>query len=279
VRIAKVYNNNVVAVLDDGAEVILVGRGLGYRKRRGEEVDEAAIEKRFHLAETAAGAGARGILVDLPYEVITLTSAIAEHLARTEGIGLSGPVEIGLADHLAAAIARLEQGIPLYNNLLWETKATYPGEFAVALRVLDVVRQQTGHVLPLDEAGFVTMHLVNAGLTGDMAETLIVVRALQDVLAIVQDELELAVRQDSPHYVRFLTHLKFVLQRLTAKAQLSGQHEELFEAQRRSDPVAYRCARRVADYVGGKFEVEVSEEEQLYLMIHVARLRDREQVG
>jgi transcriptional antiterminator len=111
------------------------------------------------------------------------------------------------------------------------------------------------------------MHLVNAGLTGDMAETLIVVRALQGVLAIVQEDLGIAVRHDSPHYVRFLTHLKSVLQRLTAKAQLSGQHEELFEARRRSDPVAYDCARLVAGYVGEEFEVDLSEEEQLYLMM------------
>ena len=44
-------------------------------------------------------------------------------------------------------------------------------------------------------------------------------------------------------------------------------------------PVAYRCSRQVADDVGGEFEVELSEEEQRYLMMHVARLRDREHVG
>jgi hypothetical protein len=34
----------------------------------------------------------------------------------------------------------------------------------------------------------------------------------------------------------------------------------------------------VADHVGDKFEVELYEEEQLYLM-HVARLRERGHVG
>lgn len=276
-RVAKVYNNNVVAVLADGEEVILVGRGLGYQKKRGDPVDESVVSKRFHLAATPGGAGARGILVDLPYEVIELTSTITAYLQREHQLVLPPAVEIGLADHLAAALSRLDQGIPLVNNVLWETRAAYPGEFTVALGVLDLVRRESGRILPLDEAGFVTMHLVNAGLTGDMAETLLLARALNDVLAIVQEDLPVMVRVDSPHYARFLTHVKFVLQRLTERSQLSGEHAALFEEQRRSDPAAYRTAQRIAAYLEGRFDVDLSEEEQLYLMIDLSRLRTREQ--
>jgi beta-glucoside operon transcriptional antiterminator len=276
VRVQKVYNNNVVAVVTDGEEVVLVGRGIGFQKKPGDPVDESRVSKRFHLAPTPAGAGARSILVDLPLDVITLTGKISAFLAREHGLVLPSPVEIGLADHLAAALGRLDQGVPLFNNLLWETRASYPGEFAVALGVLELVRQETGQVLPLDEAGFITMHLVNAGLTGDMAETLLLARALDEVLAIVAQDLPVPVRPDSPHYARFLTHVKFVLQRLAERTQLSGQHAVLFEEQRRQDPAAYRCALRVTAYLEQRFDVDLSEEEQLYLMIHLSRLRARE---
>jgi beta-glucoside operon transcriptional antiterminator len=276
VKITRIYNNNVVAALDHGQEVILVGRGLGFGQQRGGLVDECCVEKRFHLAQTATGAGARGILVDLPYEVITLTAQVTRHLERQHGIVLPAPVEIGLADHLAAAFARLDEGIALPNALLWETKASYRQEFAIALEILELIRRESGRRLPLDEAGFIAMHLVNAGLTGDMADTLLLMRALHEVLDIVHHELGVPVANDSPHYVRFLTHLKFVLQRLVDGTQLHGEYQAMFEAQRAADPSAFAATQRISAHLAARFEVEVSKEEQLYLMLHLGRLRAAE---
>jgi beta-glucoside operon transcriptional antiterminator len=271
--LAAVFSNNVVGVIDQGKEVVLIGRGIGFGKRRGDAIDPARIERRYHLADDDASRGVRSLLVDLPYEVVTLTAKIADYLAQQHGIKLSPAVEIGLADHLSAAITRLEQGVPLYNNLLWETKAAYRSEFKIALGVLEVVRTEAGIDLPLDEAGFITMHLVNAGVMGDMAETVILVRALHDILAIVREDMPGKVTPDSPYYVRFLTHLKFVLQRLTEQTQLSGHHPELLKAQLQADPVAYECSQRITSYLATTTKVELSEEEQLYLMIHLSRLK------
>ncbi len=272
VIIAQVYNNNVVAVRDDGREVILIGRGIGFQKKRGDSVEPEQVEKRFHLAADDSAASIRGILVDVPYEIVLLTSKVTDYLRRTHGIILTDAVEIGLADHLDAAIKRLQSGIDLYNDLIWETKATYRHEFQVALEVLDLVRKE-GYALPLDEAGFITMHLVSAGIGGDMNQRLIMARALRDVLAIVQHEFPTVVDAESSHYLRFLTHVKFVLQRLTERAQLSGQHTELFDSQRASDPTSYACAQQIGKYLEGKFDITLSDEELLYLMVHLNRLK------
>ena len=105
--IAQVYNNNVVAVHDEGREVILIGRGLGFQKKRGDAVRPEQVEKRFNLAADDSAASIRGILVDVPYEIVLLTSKVTDYLRRTHGITLTDAVEIGLADHLDAAIKRL----------------------------------------------------------------------------------------------------------------------------------------------------------------------------
>jgi len=270
--IAKVYNNNVVAVTDDRREVILIGRGIGFQKKRGDSVDPEQIEKRFHLTAEASAAGIRGILVDVPYQIIVLTGNVTDYLQRVHGITLTDAVEIGLADHLDAAIKRLQSGINLYNDLIWETKATYRHEFRVALGVLDLLRKE-GYALPLDEAGFIAMHLVNAGIGGDMNERLVMARALREVLAIVQREIPNVVDVDSSHFLRFLTHVKFVLQRMTERTLLSGQHGHLFATQRTSDPTSYACTQEIGEYLSDKFGIALSDEEQLYLMVHLARLR------
>lgn len=45
-RIEKVYNNNVVlAKGDEGEEIIVMGRGLGFQKKSGDEIDTSLVEK------------------------------------------------------------------------------------------------------------------------------------------------------------------------------------------------------------------------------------------
>jgi len=138
------------------------------------------------------------------------------------------------------------------------------------------VEELSGTRLPLDEAGFITMHLVNAGLTGGMATTLKTAEALRGAMAIVRESLPGALSEDSIHYARFLTHLKFVIQRISDHAQLTGGHEELYQMLLRSDPESFATAERIAEYLARTYQVQLSQEEVLYLVIHVARLRHAE---
>lgn len=49
-KIAKILNNNVVVVLDEhGREQVVMGRGLAFQKRVGEELDKQRVEKVFAL--------------------------------------------------------------------------------------------------------------------------------------------------------------------------------------------------------------------------------------
>ena len=51
-KIDKVYNNNVgLAKGDDGEEFIVMGRGLGFQKKPGDEIDTALVEKMFVMQD------------------------------------------------------------------------------------------------------------------------------------------------------------------------------------------------------------------------------------
>ena len=274
-RINRVYNNNLVLATDRGREVILVGRGLGFGRRKGDLIKPGEVHKRFELAGDVRGQGARGILIDLPLDVIELTAKVTDHLDTAHGVRLSDAAEIGLADHLHAAITRQTKGITLYNDLIWETKSSYRREFAIALEILDLLRRE-GHPLPLDEAGFITMHLVSAGVAGDMAERLKMATALREVVAIVERTIPSIVDTDSNHYLRFLTHLKFAIQRINDGKMLTGRLGHMFEEHRNSDPQGYACVLEIGDHLTEKFQIALTEEEQLYLLVHLARLRGRD---
>lgn len=279
-KVNRVFNNNSVgAKLTDGREAVLVGPGIGFNKRRGDDVDPAQVEKRFILEPSDAGNGMRAVLISLPYPVVELTARIAERLDERHELRLTPAVEIALADHLASALKRVEDQNTLFNDLLFETKATYREEFQLALEVLDWVEELSGQRLPLDEAGFITLHLVNAGLSGNMVETQRTAAAVRGVMEIVRDWMPTTVAFDADHTERFLTHLKFVVRRISLGGQLAGGHEDLFVMLSRTEPESRECAQRIAAYLHQTLDAQLSREEVLYLMIHLSRLRSAGRSG
>lgn len=271
--IKQIYNNNIVLAVDPtGEEVIITGAGVGYLTGRGKPVDESRIERVFQMTGLVRS-GAFRVLLELPYPVLQATMQVATHLRTRHRITLTPAVEVALADHLAQALSRIEQGLPIYNSMLWETKMTYPAEFAIALEVLDVIHDELGIRLPLDEAGFVTLHLVNAGLVGDPGQALTLGKALHDIIEIVQAELGLAIEGSTAAGTRFLTHVKFVIQRLTRHQTYGGSFAQMFEALRTEHPQTYACAVRIGAYLRESFSTSVTEEEQMYLMFHLIRLQ------
>ncbi|MGF7430844.1 CAT RNA binding domain-containing protein [Thermoanaerobacterium thermosaccharolyticum] len=48
--IEKIFNNNAIVAKDsDNRELVVMGRGIGFKKSVGEKVDETLIEKTFIL--------------------------------------------------------------------------------------------------------------------------------------------------------------------------------------------------------------------------------------
>lgn len=270
--ITKIFNNNIVsAVGEDGEDVILVGAGVGYLASKGHVADESRIEREFHLTGALRG-GAYRILVELPYDIITAVSAASQDLAQRHGVVLTAGVEVALADHISQAVTRARTGTSIYNSMLWETKMTYPREFAMALEVLDVIRRELGTKLPLDEAGFVALHLAHSGLLDTPESGLALGATLHDIIELVETELGVSLDQSSPTITRFLTHVKFVVQRVTRSQTYSGEFDDFFAALKKEREHLYLTAVHIGDYLADRYGASLSEEEHMYLVLHLYRL-------
>lgn len=277
--IKKIFNNNIVLAVDaDGEEVVVTGAGVGYLTGRGQEVDEARIERTYRLTGLTR-TGAFRVLLEIPFPILRTVTRSAELLRTVHGVTLTPAAEVALADHLAQAIARLSTGQGIYNPMLWETKATYPHEFAMALEMLEVVHQELGTRLPLDEAAFITLHLANSGVVGDPREALTLGAALHEVVAITEEALGFELDPGSPVTGRFLTHVKFVIQRVTQHQSYGGTFETMLHALKAERTVAFAAAVRIGEFLRSRFGTHLSEDEHLYLMLHLCRLQDEVAVG
>lgn len=96
--IQKVINNNVVSTFDtNNREVILMGKGIGFRKKAGDELDKNKIEKIFTLDQRATSPFVQEIMAIIQefYEVSLDSETpayqrFATHLEYMESEILSG---------------------------------------------------------------------------------------------------------------------------------------------------------------------------------------------
>jgi transcriptional antiterminator, bglG len=271
-QIIKVINNNVISSEDDkGKEIVVMGKGIGFGKKAGEEIDETKIEKVFSLPDESTSQFMQ-VVKDMPYEYIRTAELVIAYARETLGYHLSKNIYVTLTDHLGYAIERKRQGIVVANELSWEMKKFYNAEFQVGLKALDIVKQELDVELPEDEAGFIAMHLVNAQMGGQMNQSRNMPAMIKDILNIVRYTFQVELDEKSLSYERFVTHLRFFVQRVISREDSERNDEEFDQLITDRFPHSYECAQKIKSYMKKKLDYEVSDVEISYLAVHIHRV-------
>lgn len=276
-KIKKILNNNAALVIDDkGNEIVYTGCGLCFQKKSGDEIDESKIEKTFVMEKQ--NEQFKQLVSEMPYEQIQVADEIIKYASDTLGKRLCNNIYITLTDHLGYAIERAQTGTVLRNKLLWEIKNFYKVEYSIGRHALSMIESKLGVTLPDDEAGFFALHIVNAELDGNMHHTLETSEVISDIVSIVKFTFNTELNEDTLSYERFITHLKYFLQRAEKQEYYPADNVEMFEMMTKKFPEAYKCALRIKSYMESKFEDEITDEEMLYLTMHISRITDRKVV-
>lgn len=271
-KISRIINNNVVSSIDErGKEVVIMGKGIGFHKKAGEAVEEAAIEKIFHLPSENMSQF-EALLEDMPYEHIRIAKDIIVYARKELDRHLNKNVYITLTDHVSYAIERHRQNIHFQNALLWEIKKYYQKEFQVGLQAVEMIKEQLGIELPEDEAGFIALHFVNAEIDGDMQQSIGMPGMIKDIMSIIKYHFGIEIDESTLAYERFITHLKFFVQRAVRGQCYEADDLDFNESIKEKCRKEYKCACKIQDYMESKCGYQVSEEELIYLTVHINRV-------
>lgn len=273
-KVHKVLNNNVLVSLDEaGQERVLMGRGLGFQAKRGDLVDAALVEKTFILDRGEQSEHVQSLLQETPYEVVRAATDAAALAEKELGRSLGRTFTIAVIDHLQYLLERMDQGLSIPTAPIEELKVIYPNEFAAATKMTAFLGETLTRVFPEEERVFLTMHVLNATRDEPSGTTTTLFRRLHAVTGIVEKGINQALPTDSPDYDRFILHMKFLLQRLAGGTLLHGRDSTLFDVASNSYPESYALSLQVRDYLQEDSQQELTDEEVLYLIVHVERLR------
>lgn len=273
-RVTKVFNNNVLLATDDaGAEVVLMGKGLGFQVRAGDPVRTADVERTFVAGGGTTPERIVALLEEIPAEDIDLTQRIVAEAREQLGPHITGHVVVPLADHISFALRRAREDVQITYPLQWEVLHLYPKEVAFARHALEVVRSATGVELPALEAVPLALHFVNAQFgAGELSRTVEMTEVFGAVLGILRTRLGVELDEESIDVARFITHLRYLFvrqQQGTAPPDMQGV---LLEAVRSQHPSAVEAAVAIQGLLRERYDWTVTGDEVLYLALHVARL-------
>ncbi|WP_297285788.1 BglG family transcription antiterminator LicT [uncultured Brachyspira sp.] len=281
-KIGKILNNNVAVIFEEDGktEKIVMGRGIAFSKKIGDTIDEEKIDKTFLLENSDNNNKLQQLLKDIPIEYFNVSEEIIEYAKTKAERSLNDFLYITLMDHIYMAIVRTKDGVNIKNMMLWDIKKFYKDEYSIGLKALDIIEKYFNIKLPEDEAGFIALHIVNAQTNSDfncIDEIEDITKLIQKIVMIVEKHFDIKFNEDSVYYNRFLTHLKFFALRLFQKNIYNGKEDEdLLAIVKLKYKEAYECTLKIAEYISLSHSYDISDEEKLYLTIHIEKAKRKE---
>ncbi|HEM2740395.1 BglG family transcription antiterminator LicT [Streptococcus suis] len=274
-QIDKVYNNNVVQAIDDqGSELIVMGKGLGFQKKAGEQVDVSKIEKTFVLQNAHQLQDLANLYLTMQADELEVVNRIIGLAEEVLEIQFDLSLYVALGDHLNFVFQRSREGLALENPLSWEIRKFYPKEYQIGLRSLDLVKEKLGLELEVAEASSIALHLINAQKNGAFGkETQTISKIVTQILDIVRLHFGSVTYEEDTSYHRFVTHVQYFAQRV-ANGVVEGVNDAfLYEQVKANYPDAFACTEKIRQYISQVYDFQMSKDEQVYLTIHIQRLK------
>lgn len=275
-KINKVLNNNVATIIDDatGQEKVIMGRGIAFQKKSGQEIDESKIEKIFLIENQNDNLRFQQLIHEMPIEYIRISQEIISYAQKELNSKFDDHIYVALTDHIAFAIKRNQAGVDIKNPLLWEIQRIHQEAYKIGLWAIKYLYNKLGVNMVEDEAGFIAMHLVNASLGQDMTDTMSITTIVQDILNLVKYYFSIEFDEEDISYNRLVTHLKFFAQRvITKKEPCYDQRETPFlQMIKEHYKKEYDGARKIEAYIEKNYDYNITEEEIVYLSIHLERI-------
>lgn len=277
VKIVRVLNTNAVVSSDqEGRELIITGAGIGFKKKKGKNLDEALADKTYYLESVDDSRRLQEVVKEISEEYLEIVSRIVK-TAREEGLKVRDSLYVTLTDHINSAVDRYRENIALKNMMKLEIRKFYPKEYEIGLRAVQWIQEQNDENLGEDEAAFIAMHIVSAELGSESnVDVNKITKLINAVLQIVRIHFKIEFNEKSISYERFLTHLKFFATRVFDNTIYQDSMQEIYKVLIEENEYAYSGVRKIVEYIEKQYSYKLTIDERLYLLIHIKRILDEQ---
>lgn len=270
--VKSLNNNLVLAQNDQQEEYVLFGKGIGFKKKKGDPIEELLITKVFQSKDHQ---DVSKMVENIDPDVLSVTEIIVDAGETFLEKKLNASLLISLSDHIQNAINRQKEGTEIPDSTLqWEIPFLYFKESKVGKQALRLIEENIGVTLPEMEAAFIALHFVNAqdGVQS-MDETMLVTEITKSMVKTIQSLFGVSLNKESINYSRFVTHIRYFMNRqLHNETSNNETNEKLYEIIQEQYPKSYACGLMIREMLKKEYNLVVSDDEMIYLIIHINRV-------
>lgn len=256
-KIIKILNNNTVIVEIKNKEFVITGKGIGFGKNINDKINENQIEKKYYS-------------YNIPIKYYELTKDIIDFTEENMNIKFNSNIYVSLTDHIYNAINRTKNNIILKNNLLNEIKIIYKKEFKYALDAISYIYKVTNILLPEDEAGFITVHFINAQnhLNTDYQITI----HINNIINIITNNYNFDPYSNYDIYQRLITHLKYLIIHKIEKYKTNENIDDIYEILKFKYSNIKIIIDNINEYFINNLNTNLNKSEYVYLILYIKQL-------
>lgn len=275
-RAVKKINNNVAVCLDgNGRELIAFGKGIGFLQMPY-EVELEKIDRTFYnISEKYMG-----LINDLPMDVIEFTGKIVTVIQNRLDYELNPNFVLTLADHLDFAMEREKKKIYIEMPLAYDMEQHYPIEMELSRYIIKKLYETFGVKLQRNELSGIAMAIISAKSTDnnrkEETQKKDFEKILNEICMIIEKQMGLTVNKESFDYARFATHMQYLLERIYENAYMDTDNLQMYQSMKEVYGKVSICVDKIIEYLNRELECEITEEEKLYLILHVNRICSKE---
>ncbi|WP_317944920.1 PRD domain-containing protein [Carnobacterium maltaromaticum] len=274
--VRQILNNNIALVDRGGHESIIYSTGISFKKKVGQQLDDSEVERVYVLDSKDRLEHFSYLLSQSDEQTTALINELVSFGEKEIGTPANDYLYLALLDHIVFALSRAKKGQFIRSPLAWEVKKFYPSYFKIGLHALELMHELYEIEFPEDEAVSIALHFVNLQENQmGLDEKLEDMEILRDMLNIIKYHFNMNFDETSMTYLRLVTHLQYFIERLRLNNPYEEKESLLFQQVKELYPESFLAIEKIAIYVKGRFNQELSKEEFTYLMIHINRVTER----
>lgn len=273
--VVKVLNNSLVLALDDnGSEIVLMGKGIGFNLKIGNKIDKSIVEKLFVLKDKNIKKNIIKLAAEIDQIYFEIVEKIIEYALGKYNLELLDHIYLSLTDHISFAVKRYENNIFIPNFYTVEMKKFNPLEYDIGLFALEKIKEKLNYDLPKDEAGNIAFHFINAQFDHPYNEKNRKIKSIvDDILEIVKYHFNINYNIEDFSYSRYIIHLRFFAQRILDNNFLNDDSSAiLYEQMVEKFEKELECVNKIAIYINNRFNIKINNSESIYLALHINRI-------
>lgn len=276
-QVIKKLNNNFAICLDkEGKELIAYGKGIGFPKVPYELTDLNQIDRTFYDIDHKY----LDLLPELPEKVVDFTAKLVDIAHNELQYELNPNLVMTLSDHIHFCIQRARKKIVVQMPLICEIEQSFPKEAKIGKYAVRQMERRFAVQLNENEASGIAMSFVNARNSAEQKSDTSIQKwfqeALEDTISIVEDTVGILIERDSFNFARYSSHLMYLLKRIDSNQTLDTDNGIMYQSIREEFPEIAECIDKIEEYFEKRFDIQLSEEEKMYLMLHINRICVRE---